>query len=512
MHRFVRLCRLAGLRISVSESVDAMRAASLAPVLAERTHLRNALEAALVKDRRDLPAFRRLFDAFFGLRPAFGAQGHGHGHGHEDLSDEGETEAFTMSDDVSKTPQQGHSHGKPVDIRDYFDEEDLAQQYNLHQEANKIDIAALTDEIVLSADQASTIGEAARVELAISSLKTSMLPGDLVRHPRTSLDASLTVAQEQALLGWLADELAGAADVDSTELERLRQRVGAILDNLPERLREHLERLLAATGIDLDSPGGVHEVAEHGVDEQDRAELEESLRRLVRTFRGAPRARRSVSGRGRVDGGRTMRASARFDGVPFRPVLVSKPHDRPRLLVLVDVSMSVRATAGFTLAVVHGLANLVAQVRTWAFVADVVETTEALTQRAAQGLGGPDTVGALAYGLPTAGLDIDLDADSDYGSVFATFLDEHGTALNRRSTLVVFGDARGNGHDPGLNAFEEMTRRVRETVWLTPEPSYSWHLGRCDLPAYAEHCSRVQVVRALADLDRLAARGPVAAR
>ncbi len=94
-----------------------------------------------------------MFDAFFALIKVGDSEyGHGHGHGHDDLSDEGALEDFTLSEEPSETPQQGHSHGKPVDIRDYFDPDDLAQQYNLHQEANKIDLAAMTEEIVFSKD------------------------------------------------------------------------------------------------------------------------------------------------------------------------------------------------------------------------------------------------------------------------------------------------------------------------------------------------------------------------
>ena len=55
------------------------------------------------------------------------------------------------------------------------------------------------------------------------------------------------------------------------------------------------------------------------------------------------------------------------------------------------------------------------------------------------------------------------------------------------------------------SAFEEITRRARETIWLTPEPRYSWGLGGCDLPAYAEYCSRVRVVRDLTGLETAAA-------
>jgi hypothetical protein len=147
--------------------------------------------------------------------------------------------------------------------------------------------------------------------------------------------------------------------------------------------------------------------------------------------------------------------------------------------------------------VVHGLASLVAQVRSWAFVADVAETTDLLAEHQLE-----EAFGLVVAGLPAGGV-LDVDADSDYGRVFGTFLGEHGTALTRRTTLVVLGDGRGNGHDPGLAAFEEITRRVRETVWLTPEPAYSWGLGRCDLPLYAQHCDRVQVVRDLTGLERL---------
>ena len=47
--------------------------------------------------------------------------------------------------------------------------------------------------------------------------------------------------------------------------------------------------------------------------------------------------------------------------------------------------------------------------------------------------------------------------------------------------------------------------RVRSTIWLTPEPRFSWGLGGCDLPLYAEHCDRVQVVRNQGGPPRFAA-------
>ena len=381
----------------------------------------------------------------------------------------------------------------------------MAQQYNLHQEANTLDMASLTDEIVLSADTVGGPGDAARVQISTSRLHNPGTPGQLAQRPGLRLHADLTVAQEMALLDWLADSLAeeGYAGDDLASLSSLREALAPLLAGLPEKLKEHLERLMA-----LDREVEAREVRAtraETIDENERAELEESLRRLLRSLRGAPRPRRKAAARGVVDGARTMRANMRYDGIPFRPVTVSKVEDRPRLLVLCDVSLSVRAAARFTLHLVHSLQSVASQVRTFVFVDDCVEITDLFAEHRIE-----EALSLVMSGLPAGGL-VDVDGDSDYGSAFASFLEDHGSAGTWRTTLVVLGDGRGNGNDPRIPAFEELTRRARETVWLTPEPKYSWPLGRCDLPLYAEYCDRVQVVRNLHGLD-LAAEAPVLAR
>ena len=228
--------------------------------------------------------------------------------------------------------------------------------------------------------------------------------------------------------------------------------------------------------------------------EHERMELEESLRRLAHSLHGGLTHKRRVAASGRIDSGRTMRRNMRFDGVPFSPVTVRRAEDKPRLVVLTDVSLSVRATARFTLHLVHGLQNMFGQVRTFAFVAELVEITDLFEDHPVE----------HALGLVFGGDVLDVDANSDYGSAFGAFHEDFSSAVTRRTTVLVLGDGRGNGNDPNLPAFEEITRRARETIWLTPEPRYSWGLGACDLPAYAEYCSRVRVVRDLTGLESAA--------
>ena len=45
LHRFIRLLRLAGVRVSIPEALDAMRCAAEPGVLSSRTVLRTALRA-----------------------------------------------------------------------------------------------------------------------------------------------------------------------------------------------------------------------------------------------------------------------------------------------------------------------------------------------------------------------------------------------------------------------------------------------------------------------------------
>ncbi|GAA5040395.1 hypothetical protein HNP84_007541 [Thermocatellispora tengchongensis] len=495
VHRFVRALRLFGMRVSVSEAMDAMLAAAQPGVLDGRPALREALRITLVKDRRDDALFDELFSAFFSLRPLDGGtDGHGHGHEHDGLTDTGELESFTVSEEPSQTPRQGHSHGKPADIRDLFDQRDLAQRYNLHQEANKVDLTSLTDEIVLSQDGGRAgPGGTPSAQLQIERLHGAGIPGLLAPDTGHRIDSELTVARHDVP----GRPGAPGDDPDSAAPGHLP---AGIIDHLPELLKRHLDRLAELEEPAVEPARLAERARVEAVDEHERTRLEETLRRVGRSLKGAPTSRRRDTPRGRVHPARTMRRNMRYDGVPFRPVTVTRAEDRPRLVVLADVSLSVRASARLTLHMVHGLQALFGQVRSFAFVDEPAEITELFAEHPLE-----KALGLVFDGLPDGGL-LDTDAHSDYGRTFATLLAEHSPVLGRRTTLVVLGDGRGNGNDPAIGAFEEITRRVRETVWLTPEPRYSWGLGACDLPLYAEHCDHVHVVADLSGLERAAHR------
>lgn len=498
LHRFIRFLRLQGVRLSVAEVTDAAMACASGAVLADRDYLRSALAITLIKDRRDLPVFDATFDKFFGLKAVLPPAPPEHSHAHDDLSDEGDLDAFTLSDEPGDSPQQGHSHGKPVDLHKFFNPEDMAEQYNLHQEANRLDMSSMTDEVVVSKDSATSAAQAARIQISTSHLHNPGTPGKLASKPGLAVDVDLSVAEEQALLSWLGDEdddpeQLNLPEPDVARLASLIRELAPLLENLPQALVQHLQALLAseisAENAGEDAAGTIDPVLE-----AQRQDLEDSLRVIIRSLRGSPRPRRQVSPRGVIDSRRTMRGNMKYEGVPFRPVTVAKKEDRPKLVVLCDVSLSVRATSLFTLSLVHGLAMLAPRIRTFAFVDEVAEITDLFAEFRI------DTALNRVMAAKNAGGVLDVDADSNYGAVWQQFLDDYGSALSRRTTVVILGDGRGNANDPGMEAFIDLSRRVRSVLWLTPEPQFSWGLGACDLPLYAEHCDRVRVVRGLKGL------------
>lgn len=481
--QFTALLRAAGLRVSTGELVDGLRAA-VAVSLRDRESLKLALGVTLVKDAPDWPIYSELYDRFFRLLPLLPAASADSDHGHDDLHNELSADRITLSDEPGSTPQAGHDHGKPVDIRDYFDERDLASSYNLHQAANKVDLASMTPEVVLADQQRGSTAEGRRLQLETDRLHDAWAVGDLAAATGTHVDVGIEVAGPPPEL---------SAGLDAAVEAELRRRVDSLLGNLPELLKRHLETL-AASSRRLEHRHDPAASRLERVTEADRLRMEEALRRLARQLHGALTSRRTVARRGRIDVGRTMRRNLRHDGVPFTPVTVARKEDRPRLVVLADVSLSVRNSARFTLHLVHGLQRLFPRVRTFVFVDDLAEVTELFEDHPLE----------EALGLVFDSGVVDVDANSDYGRTFGRFVDDHLTSVTARTSVLVLGDGRGNGNDPNLSAFDVIAAKARRVVWLTPEPRYSWVLGRCDLPLYAEWCQTVSVVRDVDGLDAAA--------
>lgn len=188
---------------------------------------------------------------------------------------------------------------------------------------------------------------------------------------------------------------------------------------------------------------------------------------------------------------RTTRAALRTDGVPFHLVMRTPLPDRVRLLVIADVSLSVRPVTAFTLRLAQAMHRRAHRCRVMAFVDRPVDVTDILLRT-----GGDDALAAVL-----ADAQLDLDAGSDYGQVFDDMLRGQADALDRRTAVLIVGDGRSGGLPPGVEQLRALRRRVHRLAWVTPEPSRYWHQATCAMPQYAQVCDHVVVASDAAALS-----------
>jgi uncharacterized protein len=497
---FVALLRRHDVRVSPAEGLDALE--GLRHVgLAERATVRDTLRATLIKSAEDVETYDRLFDLFFGLQPEPPPAAHVHPHVHE--SGSAPTELRLGEDLEGEPPEEDRSHAdedtQAVDLRRFMGEEHLRPSHDVHGETDRLRLSVFGQNLVLQRNPDALQDALARVthQLRVKRAR-SFTPGGIAAETGAE---ELPIDLPAPALAELVDDLRELG-VDEELIQAVTAQADDILRGMPELLEALLERRRRLE----EQAGGRDDVATQrslrtllDLPAAEQRELEAAVRRLGRQIHGA-RGRRLKRDRiGRISLPHTLRRNLGYEGVPFEPVLRRRRESRPRLVVLCDVSLSTRNIARFWLHLVYQLQDLFSKVRTFVFVADLVEVTQLFEE---QRLGG-------AVDRIFSGSLLDVDENSDFGRAAAQFAAGFSGAVNHRTTVVILGDARNNGRPPRQEALEEIARHARQLVWITPEPRWSWTLGGCDMPRYARICDRVEVVRNVAELGA-AAEGLVA--
>ncbi len=224
--------------------------------------------------------------------------------------------------------------------------------------------------------------------------------------------------------------------------------------------------------------------------------MRRGLRTLSARLRGAARVRERRSGRGRFDPRRTLRLAARTGGVPVRIARRLRRKDRPKLVLLCDVSDSVRAASAFLLELVAGAAELFADVRSFVFISEVAETTELFRDRTR----------ARALAEIASGSVVSIGGASNYGRALRDLERRVARRIDRRTTVVILGDGRTNLHAHGAEVVRRLRDRSRGVLWLCPEARATWGMGDSAMAAFAEASTEAIAVRTGRELEAAARR------
>jgi uncharacterized protein with von Willebrand factor type A (vWA) domain len=268
-----------------------------------------------------------------------------------------------------------------------------------------------------------------------------------------------------------------------------------------DEVRAHVRRVFESRVAEQEQDGRHRTAATTPFSSLTDAEIEE-VRRAVRRFaerlrgRARVRARRAV--RGRIDPHRTLRRALRTGGVPFDPARKHRRQDKPRLVLLCDVSDSVRAAAAFLLEFTYAAQDLFDRARSFVFVSELGETTQLFAREPVR----------VAIARAWGGGVVRSGDNSNYGRVLRAFEARYLRDIDRRTTVVVLGDGRTNYHDAAADVLDRVRQRAKSLVWLCPEARGQWAQGDSAMATYAPRCTAVLEVRCAADLE-IAARSPV---
>src|SRR5437016_4363518 len=300
-------------------------------------------------------------------------------------------------------------------------------------------------------------------------------------------------------LARLKELLAGLSPADARRLEAyLDRRLQDLADMIKSLVRGELQRQDVTRG-DQQRLQALAEKSFYYLSEEEIRRMQEAVTKLAHRLRNVVSVRRRRARRGKFDSNATLRKNLQYGGVPFRIVFDRKRKDKPQVMVLCDVSDSVRNVSRFMLQFVYSLQDLYSKVRSFIFVAEMGEITRLFQEQDIS-----DAIQAALHGNL-----INVYAHSDFGRAFKAFHRDFLPAVNKRTTLIILGDGRNNYNLPHDWVLKDVQQRAKQVIWLNPENKMTWGFGDSEMDRYAPYCTLVEECRNLNQLyhviDRLVA-------
>jgi len=455
---FAHVLRRNGVRVSLSENVDAFRAIELLGI-EDPTLFRTALRSTLVKRTVDLKPFDELFDSFFlGLGPSL-AQ-----------ADQRLMEQFGL------TPQQFQQLLEKI------------QQFLKQMEG---DLSALTRALLSgdSADLERLLREAIAREKQQGSAESFRFTAFTRMAGRLQLDRlQQEIEGFKGMLRLLAQRGEEIQDVQGYVDQRLK--------DLYRMIRELIEQEQRKGGLEVSDRNRMASIADKSFNyytEDDIRRMNEAVTRLAQRLKNRLAVRRRRAARGRFDVKETLRQNLQFGGVPFHIELDRRQKTKPQVLVLCDISDSVLNASRFMLQFVYSVQDLYSKVRSFVFVSDIGEVTQLFEEN--------DIQQAIETAL--RGDVIDVYSHSNFGRAFELFYREFFPAVTSKTTVVIIGDGRNNYNRPGDWVLREMQQKAKRLVWLNPENRMTWGVGDSEMPRYLPYCDIAEECRNINQLYKV---------
>ncbi|MGH8493646.1 MAG: VWA domain-containing protein [Moraxellaceae bacterium] len=452
---FVTLLRNNGLPVSPPEVQDAAQAIAMVGY-ADRQRFHDVLAITLSKSTALTPAFDRCFEEFFRFSSA--------------AIEAGRTEQ-TPPPSPQLPPQFGQGSGAGS-----------GGQGGRGQGQSVPGVTPSELGELLLSEQESTLS------LALAQAITA---ADL---------AAIRVTTQRGLFGrrimmamGLADMERELSELDASSLPSAGLRAEALRgrrDRLRLRVRDSVDRYFQLSR--QQNRDAVMREVDFSLLREFR-DVEGTVRKMARKLITQHRRREKLAARGVLDIRATLRRNVSHDGVLINPQWRRIRKDRPCVMAVCDVSRSVSQHARFLLMFLYSLQEVIPRLRSFAFSSSLHEVT------------------ALFESLPLSdAADEVMDrygmGSTDYGRAFSDLEKLALADIDRKTTLIILGDARNNNGEARLDLLREFHLRAKQVIWLNPEAVNRWGSGDSEMLRYRSACSHVHTCRNLAELERVVDR------
>ena len=407
--------------------------------LNDKSLLQDSLSQTLAKNLREKEIFDECFDKFF-------------------------KESYMSFDDNSKNNHESDAESNNLETEELYNQESNDLE-NLYKQSDRNSLMTL-------------MAVAAR-EVNLSDIRLFTQTGMFTRKIFDSM--GLEKLNNEIFLASRSGNQAREEELKEIR-ERLRLEIRDYVENQVKLRTTNAGRQLREDALS--------KIRLTQADRSDYKLMSNIIKRMAKRLISVHSRRKRKSRRGLLDVRNTIRANQEYDGILFETIWKKTKVDRPKIVALCDVSGSVANVSRFFLMFLHSLTDVLPHVRTFAFSNKAGEVTDLFETKDIE-------VAATETLLINGG------GSTDYGQAFSdleTFLEND---IDRKTTVIVLGDARSNYGDPRCDILKTIQEKSKRIIFLNPEPKSLWGTGDSEMLRFVPYTSKSKVCSSLVDLERV---------
>ena len=486
---FIHALRMAEVRISTAETLDAMETVELVGYR-DRAFLKDSLRLVLPKTADEKESYDACFDQFFkfediraesqsGDAAEDGDAEHGDEQGGEN---DGEGGGAGGERNPNQPPQASGKKKKKKskpnnNLLEEEEEEDLGP-------GEMTDAQSPLGQLLMNNSVVDLTVEMARAgeEIGVREIQIFTQKGLYTRR-----------IMDEMGLNDLNAEISGLREQPDVPSRRLGQELKRRRERLREQVRDYVEKQFL---LNADVSGKklreelLRKVKLSNVEHRNFRLIQEVVYKMAKKLTTMHSRRKKVFKRGLLNVPRTLRHNMAYDGAIFDLHWKSVKIDRPKVFAICDVSGSVAAYARFMLMFLYNLEEVMPKVRSFAFSSDLAEVTDLFQRNSIE-----DAIAKVLRDY--AG------GSTDYGQALLDFKQHCMDDVDNRTTIIILGDARNNYGEAHAEVLKEMYDKSKRIIWLNPESKLSWNTGDSEMRKYGAYSHQVEECNSLMHLERV---------